>query len=86
MLFKEIIIISGTTAYKRALASSRTFSLEDSQQISFYSVRLSASRPTPNLEDQVSVFISPGDRVVQQYPRTLGTSGSPFPVPTYVGP
>jgi hypothetical protein len=34
-----------------------SFSLEDSQQIYFYRVRLSASRPTPNLEDQVSVFI-----------------------------
>jgi hypothetical protein len=29
---------------------------------------------------------TPRDRVAQQYPRTLGTSGSPFPVPTYVGP
>jgi hypothetical protein len=31
----------------------------------------------------------PGDRVAQQHPRTLGssgTSGSPFPVPIYVGP
>jgi hypothetical protein len=25
--------------------------------------------PTPNLEDQVSVFMTPGDRVVQLYPR-----------------
>jgi hypothetical protein len=49
----------------------------------------SASRPTPNLEDQASVFISPGDRVAQLYPWTLGssvTSGSPFPLTTYVGP
>jgi hypothetical protein len=38
-------------------------SLEDSQQIYFYKVSLSASSPTPNLEDQASVFISPGDRV-----------------------
>jgi hypothetical protein len=35
------------------------FFLEDSQQISFYRVRLSASRPTPILEDQASVFIPP---------------------------
>jgi hypothetical protein len=73
---------------KWALASSRIFSLEDSQQISFYRVRLSASRPAPSLEDQVSVFISPGGRVAQAYPWTLGssgTSGSPFPIPTYVG-
>jgi hypothetical protein len=65
---------------KWALASSRT---------SFYRVRLSASRQTPNLEDQASVFISPGYRVAQLYPRTVGssgTSGSPFLVPTYVGP
>jgi hypothetical protein len=64
-------------------------SLEHSQQIYFYKVRLSASRPPTNLEDQASVFISPGDRVAQPYPRKLGrpgTSGSPFPVPTYVGP
>jgi hypothetical protein len=65
------------------------FSLEDSQQISFYSVRLSASRPAPNLDDQASIFIPLGDRVAQLYHRTLvssGTSGSPFPVPTYMGP
>jgi hypothetical protein len=28
-----------------------------SQQFKFYSVRLLASRPTPNLEDQVSLFV-----------------------------
>jgi hypothetical protein len=28
---------------------------------------------TPNLEDQVSVFMTPGDRVVQLYPQALGT-------------
>jgi hypothetical protein len=52
-------------------------------------VKVSASRPAPNLEDQVSLFIAPGDRVAHLYPRTLGrssTSGSPFPVPTYVDP
>jgi hypothetical protein len=36
---------------------------------------MSASRPTPKLEDQVSVFMTPGDRVAQLYLRTLG---SPF--------
>jgi hypothetical protein len=59
-------------------------SLQDSQQISFYRVRLSASRPTPNLEDQSCVFIPPGDTVAQLYPRTLGitgASGSPLPYP-----
>jgi hypothetical protein len=35
--------------------SVRRFHLEDSQQLSFYGVRLSASRPIPNLEDQDSV-------------------------------
>jgi hypothetical protein len=29
-------------------------------------------RPTPSLEDQVSVFISPSDRVDQLYPQALG--------------
>jgi hypothetical protein len=33
-------------------------------------------RPTPNLEDQVSVFMIPGDRVVQLYPQALGTNFS----------
>jgi hypothetical protein len=38
--------------------------------IFFYRARLSALRPTPNLEDQVSVFtMSPSDRVVQLYPQ-----------------
>jgi hypothetical protein len=43
----------------------------------------------PNLEDQVSLFMTPGDRVSQLYPRTLGSSGFsgvPLPVPTIVGP
>jgi hypothetical protein len=29
--------------------------------------------PTPNLEDQASVFMTPGDRVAQLYPQGLGT-------------
>jgi hypothetical protein len=29
--------------------------------------------PTPNLEDQTSVFITPGDRVAQLYTQALGT-------------
>jgi hypothetical protein len=28
--------------------------------------------PAPNLEDQVSVFMTPGDRVAQLYPQALG--------------
>jgi hypothetical protein len=35
-------------------------------------------RPTPNLEDQVSVFMTPGDRVAQLYPQVLGTHFSRF--------
>jgi hypothetical protein len=30
-------------------------------------------RPTPNLEHQASVFMTPGDRVAQLYPQALGT-------------
>jgi hypothetical protein len=42
----------------------------------FPGIGLLAPRPTPNLEDQVSEFISPGDRVAQLYPWTLGSSGT----------
>jgi hypothetical protein len=55
----------------------------------FYGVELLAPRQTPNLEDQVSVFMTPGERVAQLYPRALGSSGTsevPLPVPTIVGP
>jgi hypothetical protein len=34
---------------------------------------LLVQRPTPNLEDQVSVFMTPGDRVSQLYPQGPGT-------------
>jgi hypothetical protein len=34
---------------------------------------LLVQRPTPNLEDQVSVFMTPGDRVTQLYSQALGT-------------
>jgi hypothetical protein len=33
---------------------------------------LLVQRPTPNLQDQASVFMTPGDRVVQLYPQALG--------------
>jgi hypothetical protein len=52
-------------------------------------VGLLTPRPTPNLEDQVSVFMTLGDRVAQLYPRTLGssgTSGVPLLVSNIVGP
>jgi hypothetical protein len=34
---------------------------------------LLVQRPTPNLEDQASVFMTPGHRVAQLYPQALGT-------------
>jgi hypothetical protein len=41
--------------------------------LTFSGVGSSAPRPTPNLEDQVSIFISPGDWVAQLYPHAPGT-------------
>jgi hypothetical protein len=35
----------------------------------FYGAGLLVQRPTPNLEDQASVFVTPGDRVTQLYRR-----------------
>jgi hypothetical protein len=45
------------------------FTSLDSTTIIFYRARSSALRPTPNLEGQISVFMSPKDRVAQLYPR-----------------
>jgi hypothetical protein len=39
----------------------------------FYRAGLLVQLPTPNLEDQTSVFMTPGDRVAQLYPQALGT-------------
>jgi hypothetical protein len=36
-------------------------------------VGLSTTRPTPNPENQASVFVTPEDRVAQLYPQALGT-------------
>jgi hypothetical protein len=36
-------------------------------------ILLSQIRDSPNLEDQVSVFISPRNRVAQLHPQTLGS-------------
>jgi hypothetical protein len=47
--------------------------LEASRQFSFLQGRGVAPRPTPILEDQAPVFISPRGRVAQLYPRTPGT-------------
>jgi hypothetical protein len=40
-----------------------------------YRERLSVLRQTPNLEDQVSVFITPGDRVIELYRQPLASIG-----------
>jgi hypothetical protein len=45
--------------------------LETSQQFSFLQGRVVS--PTPTLEDQASVFISPRGRVAQLYPQAPGT-------------
>jgi hypothetical protein len=39
--------------------------------VDFLQGGVAAPRPTPNLEDQVSIFISPGDWVAQLYPQAL---------------
>jgi hypothetical protein len=39
----------------------------------FYRAGLLVQGPTPNLEDQVSVFMTPGDRVSHLYHQALGT-------------
>jgi hypothetical protein len=35
-------------------------------------------RPTPNLEDQISVFMSPSDRVTQLHPQAPGSHSVAF--------
>jgi hypothetical protein len=47
--------------------------LEASQHFRFYRVGLLAPRPTPTLEDQASVFISPRVKVAQLQPQAPGT-------------
>jgi hypothetical protein len=47
-------------------------SLEFATIIFFYGTRSSALRPTPNLWDQVTVFMWPIGRVVQLYPQAPG--------------
>jgi hypothetical protein len=39
--------------------------------IFFYRARLLALHPTQNLQNQVSVFMTPSDRVAQLYPQAL---------------
>jgi hypothetical protein len=38
-----------------------------------YRARSLTLHPTPNLEDRVSVFLSPSDRVTQLYPQARGS-------------
>jgi hypothetical protein len=54
------------------LIQSGSISCRPLNNFLFYSVRL-APRPTPTLEDQASVFISPRGRVVQLYPHAPDT-------------
>jgi hypothetical protein len=64
-------------------------SLDDSQQISVYRVRLSASRRTPSLEDQAFVFTPLRRKGCPDMPPDtgkLGYLGIDIPVPTYMGP
>jgi hypothetical protein len=42
--------------------------------IFFYRAMSSAFYPTPNLEDKVSVLMSPSDRVAYSYSQALGSS------------
>jgi hypothetical protein len=41
--------------------------------VDFFRGEVVAPRPTPNLEDQVFIFISPGDCVAQLYPQAAST-------------
>jgi hypothetical protein len=48
-------------------------SLDIATIIFFYRARSSALRPTPNLEDQVPVFMSLSDKVTQLDPKAPGS-------------
>jgi hypothetical protein len=77
-----IIIIIGKTAYfePNEIAFLRSFCQIASSfyffgcrnSIFFYRTKSSALRPTPNLEDQVPIFMSPNNRLAQLYPQALG--------------
>jgi hypothetical protein len=57
---------------------SSGFSLFGFRNNNFYRSRSSSLRPSLNLEDQVSVFMSPSDRVAQVYPQALGSLSAAF--------
>jgi hypothetical protein len=61
------------------------FTSLDFVTILFYKARSSALRPTPNVEDQAPVFMSPSDRVPQLYPQAeLIRHGTTLPLPVMV--
>jgi hypothetical protein len=62
------LMYSATAWYWALVSSSLGFGTCDV-------LRVSATCQTPNLEDQISVFMTPGDRVAQLYPKALGSSG-----------
>jgi hypothetical protein len=66
-----IIIIIIIWLYSPIQALASPFGFRNSNLL--YRAGLLVQLPTPNLEDQVSVFMTPGDRVAQLYPQALGT-------------
>jgi hypothetical protein len=50
----------------------RFFIYLDFTAVFFHKARSTVLRPTPNLEEQVSVFMSTSDKVVQSYPQAPG--------------
>jgi hypothetical protein len=82
-MLNVIIIISGATALLMSLASSRIFFLRRFSTNLFLQSEVVGLMPNPQPGGPGSRIYIPGDRGL---PWTLGTSGSPFPVPTYMGP
>jgi hypothetical protein len=70
--FASLMDFSQSSLYNRSDCSEATSWFPNSGVVS------SAPRPTPNLEDQVSIFISPGEWVAQLYPLAPSTHFSRF--------
>jgi hypothetical protein len=68
--YTKFLCTYGKLRLAYSTTSVTVFSAQRPQTVLF---RLSTPRPTPNLEYQASVFMTPGDRVTQLYPQTLGT-------------
>jgi hypothetical protein len=74
-------VVIGETALVEPQPSSENstrlhpvFSSLDFATIIFYRARSSALRPTPNMEDQLSLYLCPpSDRVVRLYPQAPGS-------------